>query len=86
MRVALVHDWLVTYAGAERILEQLVKIYPDADIFSLVDFLPPERRHFIAEKPIKTSFIQKPALREEALSSLFRAIPARDPELRLFGL
>jgi glycosyltransferase involved in cell wall biosynthesis len=59
MRVALVHDWLVTYAGAERILEQLVKLYPDADIFSLVDYLPPESRHFIAGKPIKTSFIQK---------------------------
>ena len=44
MRVALVHDWLVTFAGAERILEQLVKLYPDADIFSLVDFLPRERR------------------------------------------
>lgn len=58
MRVALVHDWLVTYAGAERILEQLVKLYPDADIFSLVDFLPPERRGFIAGKPVKTSFIQ----------------------------
>lgn len=58
MRVALVHDWLVTYAGAERILEQLVKLYPDADIFSLVDFLPPERRGFIANKPVKTSFIQ----------------------------
>jgi glycosyltransferase involved in cell wall biosynthesis len=59
MRVALVHDWLVTYAGAERILEQLIKLYPDADIFSLVDFLPPERRDFIADKPVKTSFIQK---------------------------
>ena len=59
MRVALVHDWLVTYNGAERILEQLVKMYPEADIFSLVDFLPPERRAFIAGKPVKTSFIQK---------------------------
>lgn len=59
MRVALVHDWLVTYSGAERILEGLVKIYPDADIFSLVDFLTPEQRKFIKDKPVKTSFIQK---------------------------
>lgn len=59
MRVALVHDWLVTYAGAERILEELVKLYPDADIFSLVDFLPADRRAFIANKPVKTSFIQR---------------------------
>ncbi len=59
MRVALVHDWLVTYSGAERILEQLVRLYPDADIFSLVDFLPFDRRHFIAGKPVRTSFLQK---------------------------
>lgn len=58
MRVALVHDWLVTYSGAERILEALVKIFPDAEIFSLVDFLKPEERHFIRDKPVKTSFIQ----------------------------
>jgi glycosyltransferase involved in cell wall biosynthesis len=59
MRVALVHDWLVTYAGAERILEQLIKLYPGADIFSLVDFLPSGRRQFIAGKTVKTSFIQR---------------------------
>ena len=58
MRVALVHDWLVTYSGAERILEQLVKLYPDADLFSLVDFLPQDQRHFIAGKSVKTTFIQ----------------------------
>jgi glycosyltransferase involved in cell wall biosynthesis len=59
MRVALIHDWLVTFSGAERILEQLVRLYPESDIFSLVDFVPPGQRKFLGEKPIKTSFIQK---------------------------
>ena len=40
MRVAIIHDWLVTYAGAERVLEQMLHVYPDADLFSIVDFLP----------------------------------------------
>ncbi|MCW0053977.1 glycosyl transferase family 1, partial [Burkholderia pseudomallei] len=31
LRVAIVHDWLVTYAGAERVLEQIVACFPDAD-------------------------------------------------------
>ena len=58
MRVAIVHDWLVTYAGAERALEQILTLYPEADLFSLVDFLPPGQRGFILDKPVKTSFIQ----------------------------
>lgn len=58
MRVAIVCDWLVVYAGAERVLEQILKIYPDADLFCLVDFLPEDQRAFIMNKSTHTSFIQ----------------------------
>ncbi|MFC0397034.1 glycosyltransferase family 4 protein [Paraburkholderia rhizosphaerae] len=57
VRVAIVHDWLVTYAGAERVLEQIVACFPGADLFALVDFL--DDRSFIRGKPVKTTFIQK---------------------------
>ena len=57
VRVAIVHDWLVTYAGAERVLEQIVACFPDADLFSVVDFL--DDRSFLRGKPVTTSFIQK---------------------------
>ena len=59
MKVAIIHEWLVNYAGSERVTEQFIKLYPDADIFSLVDFLPAEERFFIQHKPVNTSFIQK---------------------------
>ena len=59
MRIAIVHDWLVVYAGAERVLEQMLACYPDADLFSLVDFLPAGQRVFIRNKPVITSFIQR---------------------------
>jgi glycosyltransferase involved in cell wall biosynthesis len=59
MKVAVIHDWLVTYAGAERVLEQMLKVYPEADLFSMVDFLPEGQRDFIMNKPVTTSFIQK---------------------------
>jgi glycosyltransferase involved in cell wall biosynthesis len=59
VRVAIIHDWLVTYAGAERILEQIIKIFPDADLFSLVDFIPSDKREFLGNKIVNTSFIQK---------------------------
>ncbi len=59
MKIAVVHDWLVTYAGAEKVLEEIVSIFPEADIFSVVDFLPHDGRGFILNKPVKTTFIQK---------------------------
>lgn len=58
MKVAIIHDWLVTYAGAERVLEQMLNIYPDADLYALVDFLDKDKRGFIKNKKVNTSFIQ----------------------------
>lgn len=40
MKVAVIHDWLTAYVGAERVLERLLNCYPEADEFSLVYFLP----------------------------------------------
>ncbi len=59
MRIAIIHDWLVTYAGAERVLEQMLLCFPNADLFSMIDFLDEKDRGFIQNKPVYTSFIQK---------------------------
>jgi glycosyltransferase involved in cell wall biosynthesis len=59
MRIAIVHDWLVTYAGAERVLEQMLVLYPDADLYSLIDFLPQEERGFLGNRAVGTSFLQR---------------------------
>lgn len=58
MKIAVVCDWLVTYAGAEKVLEQILNIYPEADLFALVDFLDEDKRGFIKHKEVTTSFIQ----------------------------
>jgi glycosyltransferase involved in cell wall biosynthesis len=34
-RVAIVHDWIVSMRGAERVLESLCRVFPRADIFTL---------------------------------------------------
>jgi glycosyltransferase involved in cell wall biosynthesis len=59
MRVAIVHDWLVTYAGAERVLEQMLQVLPDADLFSLIDFVPESQRSFLGGRAVRTSFLQR---------------------------
>lgn len=35
MRVAYVHDWLVTYRGGEKVLEALLELYPEAPVYTL---------------------------------------------------
>lgn len=60
MKIAIVHEWLVNYAGSERVVESFVNIFPDADVFALVDFLNEDQRNQILKgKFAKTSFIQK---------------------------
>lgn len=59
MKIAIICDWLVTYAGAEKVLEQLLNCYPEADLFALVDFIETDKRAFLQYKKVNTSFIQK---------------------------
>ena len=68
MRVAIVHYWLVSMRGGERVLEQLCEIYPEAEIFThVVDhrvLSPTLRRHlihtsFIARLPFARRLYQK---------------------------
>ena len=59
MKVAVVHEWLESYAGSERVVEQLLAIWPEADLFAVCDFLPPEERGFLGGRPVRTTFIQR---------------------------
>ncbi len=58
-RIAIVHEWFVTYAGSEKVVEQLLHVYPDADVFALFDFMPAAERGFLQGKTVHTSFLQK---------------------------
>lgn len=58
MRVALVHDYLNQYGGAERVLEAFCEIWPKAPIFTLI--YDKKRTGYAFEgKIIRTSFLQK---------------------------
>ena len=59
MKIAIVHDWLVVNGGAEKVLKDILKLYPNADVFTLVDFLNKnDRNSILGGKTSKTSFIQ----------------------------
>ena len=58
-KVALVHEWLYTYAGAEKVLEVMLAEFPEADLFSLIDRMPKRHRAGLRGKTIRTTFLQK---------------------------
>ena len=55
----MIHDWLTVYTGAEKVTEQILSLYPEATVFSLVDFLPESQRAFLQGKKPVTTFIQR---------------------------
>lgn len=59
MRVALIHDYLNQYGGAERVLEAFTEIYPSASIYTLVYAPAKLPSGFFSDKKIKSSFLQK---------------------------
>ncbi len=60
MKVAIIHDWLDTNSGAERVLKSIVGLFPRADVFVLVDFFSDEDKKKVFKKnKITSSFIQK---------------------------
>ena len=56
-RVAIVHYWLVGMRGGERVLERLLTLFPQADIFTHV-YVPSAVSQKIRDRKVTTSFIQ----------------------------
>lgn len=57
-RIAVVHDWLLDFAGSERVLREILDIVPTADLFALVDLPDEELRAAIPQRARATSFLQ----------------------------
>lgn len=56
--IALVTDWLVTYAGAEKVISEMLKVFPKSDLFAVIDFLNDDARAKMLNKHARTTFIQ----------------------------
>ena len=75
MRTALIHDWLDTWGGGENVLAALVALYPEAELFALVDFLSDAHRARLGRKPIRTSFIQRLPFARRHFRKYFALMP-----------
>lgn len=71
MRVAIVHDYLKEYGGAERVVETFLEIWPEADVFTTIyspEFLGPHRER-IEKWKIHTSFLDKIPFKNKLISA-----------------
>ena len=57
-KIALVHDFLVSYGGAERVFEALCAMYPEAPIYTLLADRELVERYFPG-RDIRTSWLGK---------------------------
>lgn len=79
MKVAFVHDWLVTYRGGEKVLDALISLYPEAPIFTLF-YDPAAMPASIRERQVISPALLKPFRRARKLTLpvLPNAIEAMD--------
>lgn len=58
MKVAIIHEWFTTIAGSEKVVEQVLQVFPQADVF--VVYADPEtvrNTHFLQGRRVESSFI-----------------------------
>lgn len=58
LKVAIVHDWLVSYAGADRVVDCMHHVFPDAPIYTLV-YDKEKMPTWFRDYDIRTTWIQK---------------------------
>ncbi|EPH0092830.1 glycosyltransferase family 4 protein [Pluralibacter gergoviae] len=58
-KIGIVTDWLCSYAGAERVIKEFIDLYPDSELYSVIDFLSSEARSHFHNKKAITTFIQR---------------------------
>jgi glycosyltransferase involved in cell wall biosynthesis len=75
-RIAIVHDWCPNFRGGERVLAQICKLFPNADVFTLFDFLPAEvKEQYFKDVEFHTSAANRIPMVHKFYRSLFFFCP-----------
>ena len=84
MKVAIVHYWLISRRGGERVVEALSRLYPEADIFTHVfDPIPFERT--LAGHAIHTTFVNRLPFSRHLLEQYLCLMPLALEQIDLRG-
>jgi len=84
VKVAIVHDWLTGMRGGEAVLEGLLELHANAELFTLLH-VPGSVSRFIEARPIHTSFLQRMPAAGNAYRYLLPLMPRAIESLDLNG-
>jgi glycosyltransferase involved in cell wall biosynthesis len=85
VKVAIVHEWLTTLGGSELVVREMLRLYPDASVFTLIDKMAPDERAFVGVGKVTTSFLDAiPGVRSR-YRSLLPLYPAAVRSLDVSG-
>jgi glycosyltransferase involved in cell wall biosynthesis len=84
MRIALVHHWLLTWRGGERVLAEIARLYPEAPIYTLFGSSA-NMPDGLADHPSRASLLARGARFREALLPLY-PLGVRTLDLRGYDL
>ena len=85
MKIAIVHDWMTLKGGGESCVEQLLHLYPQADLFCVVDFLAEDDRAWLNGRRVNTSFIQRLPYARKLYRSYLPLMPIAVEQFDLTG-
>lgn len=85
LKIAVVHEWLVNIAGSEKVLAEILKIWPAADLFAVVDFLNPDERAKLLGKKAITTFVQRLPQAKKRYQTYLPLMPIAIEQLDLSG-
>lgn len=87
MKIAIVHDYIKEYGGAERVLEELIKIFPNADVYTSLyspEHLGPHKKRF-EDYSVTSTWMDRIPMRHKLISPLRLLSPFAFKSLELSG-
>ncbi|MCW2064740.1 UNVERIFIED_ORG: glycosyltransferase involved in cell wall biosynthesis [Stenotrophomonas maltophilia] len=84
MKVAIIHYWFVTWRGGEKVIEQLLKLYPDADVFTHVA-TPEIERTKLAGHRVQRTFVSRLPGAQKRYQKYLPLMPVALEQLDLTG-
>lgn len=85
INIGIVADWLVTYAGSEKVIKEFIDVFPSSELYSVVDFLSDSNRELFSGKKAKTTFIQKMPFAKSKYHKYLPLMPLAIEQLDMSG-
>ncbi|AIR00758.1 glycosyltransferase family 4 protein [Pluralibacter gergoviae] len=75
LSIGIITDWLVTYAGSEKVVAEFINVLPQAELYAVIDYLSHDDRKNFHGKKAKTSFVQHLPFAKQKYQSYLPIMP-----------